>query len=158
MNGFNKIMLKNNYTGPLAVLMKSDCFNKVGLFDETLPCCHDWDLWIRVSKYFKLSYLKDLVLSNTRIHQDAKTSAFNSKLHLEAIKTVKKHYKKVHYDWIFNYINSLYSFKKNTIFYYLSLIIGSFFLNLFWNKKLPNKIMVKQYVNWLKEYINHEKK
>jgi glycosyltransferase involved in cell wall biosynthesis len=63
----HKIMLKNNYTGPLAVLMKSDCFNKVGLFDETLPCCHDWDLWIRVSKYYKFDYVPD-ILAKAYIH------------------------------------------------------------------------------------------
>jgi glycosyltransferase involved in cell wall biosynthesis len=63
----HKTMLINNYTGPLAVLMKADCFNKVGLFDETLPCCHDWDLWIRVSKYYKFDYVPD-ILAKAYIH------------------------------------------------------------------------------------------
>ena len=62
-----KIMLINNYTGPLAVLMKADCFSKVGLFDETLPCCHDWDLWIRVSKYYKFDYVPG-ILAKAYIH------------------------------------------------------------------------------------------
>lgn len=63
----HRIMLINNYTGPLAVLMKATCFKKVGLFDETLPCCHDWDLWIRVSKYYKFDYVPD-ILAKAYIH------------------------------------------------------------------------------------------
>ncbi len=33
---------------PSAVMIRRDLFNDVGLFDETLPACEDYDLWLRV--------------------------------------------------------------------------------------------------------------
>jgi glycosyltransferase involved in cell wall biosynthesis len=40
-----------------AVLMRRECFDAVGLFDEELPASHDFDMWIRVSEAFDLLYL-----------------------------------------------------------------------------------------------------
>jgi len=33
---------------PSAVMMRSSLFDEVGLFDETLPACEDYDLWLRI--------------------------------------------------------------------------------------------------------------
>ena len=43
---------------PSAVMMKKDLFDKVGLFDEGLPACEDYDLWLRVSCRYPV-YLVD---------------------------------------------------------------------------------------------------
>jgi len=34
---------------PSAVMVRRELFNEVGLFDEQLPACEDYDLWLRVS-------------------------------------------------------------------------------------------------------------
>ncbi len=34
---------------PSAVMMRREFFDKVGLFDESLPACEDYDLWLRTS-------------------------------------------------------------------------------------------------------------
>ena len=34
---------------PSAVMVKRTLFDDVGLFDETLPACEDYDLWLRIS-------------------------------------------------------------------------------------------------------------
>ncbi len=34
---------------PSAVIIKRSLFDEVGLFDETLPACEDYDLWLRIS-------------------------------------------------------------------------------------------------------------
>lgn len=34
---------------PSAVMIKRSLFEEVGLFDETLPACEDYDLWLRIS-------------------------------------------------------------------------------------------------------------
>jgi len=34
---------------PSAVMIKKDLFNQVGYFDETMPACEDYDLWLRIS-------------------------------------------------------------------------------------------------------------
>jgi len=35
---------------PSAVMMRRQLFTEVGLFDETLPACEDYDLWLRISR------------------------------------------------------------------------------------------------------------
>ncbi len=39
---------------PSAVLIKRNLFDKIGFFDETLPVCEDYDLWLRVSRKYKI--------------------------------------------------------------------------------------------------------
>ena len=40
------------------VLLKRECFEKVGLFDESIPYCNDRDMWIRIAKAFHFEYIK----------------------------------------------------------------------------------------------------
>ena len=42
--------------GMSTVMVRRDFFNRVGLFDETLPCCEDYELWLRAS--LSLPFLK----------------------------------------------------------------------------------------------------
>ncbi len=46
---------------PSAVMIRKDLFDNVGLFDESLPACEDYDLWLRVSCRFPV-YLIDTPL------------------------------------------------------------------------------------------------
>lgn len=48
--------------GMSTVMVKKEIFSKVGLFDETLRCCEDYDLWLRVSCKFPF-YLIDSPLT-----------------------------------------------------------------------------------------------
>ncbi|MGA1980071.1 MAG: glycosyltransferase [Sedimentisphaerales bacterium] len=45
-------LLKGNFIGSPVVLIKKDCFNRVGLFDERLRNLVDWEMWIRISKLY----------------------------------------------------------------------------------------------------------
>lgn len=38
--------------GMSTVMMEKSLFDEVGLFDELLPCCEDYDLWLRISSRF----------------------------------------------------------------------------------------------------------
>lgn len=56
-----------------SVLVRRKCFNDVGLFDETLRVCEDWDMWIRLSRKYRFAYVpKPLV--NYRIHKNNLTA------------------------------------------------------------------------------------
>lgn len=45
-----------------SVLIKRECIDRVGVFDIALEACEDWDLWLRISKNFKIDYVnRDLV-------------------------------------------------------------------------------------------------
>jgi len=46
---------------PSAVMMRRSLFDKVGVFDETLPACEDYDLWLRISCRYPI-YLIDTPL------------------------------------------------------------------------------------------------
>lgn len=35
--------------GMSTVMVKKDLFSRIGLFDETFPCCEDYEMWLRVS-------------------------------------------------------------------------------------------------------------
>jgi glycosyltransferase involved in cell wall biosynthesis len=39
---------------PSAVMVRRELFDRVGLFDEELPACEDYDLWLRVSCRFPI--------------------------------------------------------------------------------------------------------
>lgn len=49
--------------GPSTVLMKREIFDKIGLFDESLPACEDYDMWLRITAKYKVFLLpQDLVV------------------------------------------------------------------------------------------------
>lgn len=50
-----------------SAMVKRECIEKVGYFDETLPACPDWDIWLRISPYYKVKYI-NIPLSKYRIH------------------------------------------------------------------------------------------
>jgi glycosyltransferase involved in cell wall biosynthesis len=39
---------------PSAVLVHTEVFDNVGLFDEAFPVCEDYDLWLRVTPHFRV--------------------------------------------------------------------------------------------------------
>jgi glycosyltransferase involved in cell wall biosynthesis len=51
------------------VLVRRECFDEVGLFDETLKAVEDYDLWLRLSRKKRIAYL-DRILARVRLHPD----------------------------------------------------------------------------------------
>jgi len=43
----------------LAVMIRKECLEKVGDFDERLPCLQDYDLWIRVASLYSVGYIDE---------------------------------------------------------------------------------------------------
>lgn len=43
---------------PITVVRK-ECFNRLGLFEERLPSFSDWELWFRISKYYEFKYIDE---------------------------------------------------------------------------------------------------
>ncbi|MCB2408505.1 glycosyltransferase [Hymenobacter sp. BT178] len=48
-------LLKSCVVAAMSVLMRRSCFDKVGLYDESLPF-EDWDMWLRLSREYKFVY------------------------------------------------------------------------------------------------------
>ena len=52
----DKLILKNFIPFGTAIV-KKQCFDEMGLFDENLPMGIDWDLWLRLSTRYKIMYI-----------------------------------------------------------------------------------------------------
>lgn len=64
-NFYEQLLLSNIVGTTSTVIVKKKCFTKVGLFDEQLPACQDWDMWIRLAKFYSLKKIeKPLVKYN----------------------------------------------------------------------------------------------
>ncbi len=56
-----KELFEGRITGiptPLAIV-KKECFNQVGMFEERFSPLEDGELWLRISKYYEFKYIKE---------------------------------------------------------------------------------------------------
>lgn len=50
---------------PSSVMISREVFEKVGLFDENLPVCEDYDLWLRISQIYPITFIdRPLIIKN----------------------------------------------------------------------------------------------
>ena len=85
---FDLLIKRNNITAS-SVVLKRKCIDTVGKFDETLNCCENWDLWLRISKFFEIGYIKK-PLTSYRIHSSHMSNK-RSKMLMGRIEVIKKH-------------------------------------------------------------------
>jgi glycosyltransferase involved in cell wall biosynthesis len=62
--------LKLCLVSPSAVMIRNDLFEQVGLFDETLPACEDYDLWLRIAARFPIFLLDQPLVIKRGGHPD----------------------------------------------------------------------------------------
>jgi len=63
-----KEMFEGNWVGtPSTVMVKKECFQLVGGFDESIGFSTDYDMWIRISKEFNIEYIGE-TLVNYGVH------------------------------------------------------------------------------------------
>src|SRR5512139_1580478 len=55
---------------PSSVMMRKTLFPKVGLFDEALPVCEDYDFWLRVSARFPIFFIPRKLIIKRGGHPD----------------------------------------------------------------------------------------
>lgn len=107
-NIFYKEIYKDNVSPTSAVVVKRKCFDKVGCFDKNLPARQDYDMWLRISRYYKF-YFIDKPLSY--IYRDGHEAiSSNYKKHIEGTEIVLKK--------IYTYLtkSELKQYKKNIDF------------------------------------------
>lgn len=54
-------LLLGTTIGSATPLIRSVCFKKVGLFDESLKSCQDWDMWKRISDHYEFDYVPEIL-------------------------------------------------------------------------------------------------
>jgi glycosyltransferase involved in cell wall biosynthesis len=55
---------------PSSAVMRKTLFSKVGLFDEALPVCEDYDFWLRVSVRFPIFFINKKLIVKRGGHSD----------------------------------------------------------------------------------------
>ena len=55
---------------PSSALMRRELFEIAGLFDEQLPVCEDYDLWLRVASRFEVGFLSEALIVKRGGHPD----------------------------------------------------------------------------------------
>jgi len=70
---------KENVITTSSVLLRRECFEKCGLFDENMPTGSDYDMWIRISEKFSFDIIKD-ALVNYYIHENRLSINYGKKI------------------------------------------------------------------------------
>ncbi len=54
-------LLDGNFFVPESIFLRRYVYDNVGLFDETLRACEDWDVWLRVTKKYKIVHSPNIL-------------------------------------------------------------------------------------------------
>jgi len=80
---------KENVITTSSVLLRRECFEKCGLFDENMPTSSDYDMWIRISKKYSFNIINN-TLVNYYIHENSLT--FNNEKKIRGLEILfEKH-------------------------------------------------------------------
>ena len=64
-------------------IVRRDCFDKAGFFDENLPARQDWDMWIRIAQHYNIGCVPE-VLVYAGEHSGDRISIRNYQKQIEA--------------------------------------------------------------------------
>jgi glycosyltransferase involved in cell wall biosynthesis len=62
-----ELMVHNIIGGGSAILIKKECLNRIGLFNEDLWVGEDWNMWLRIAKNYEVKFVEK-PLVKYRIH------------------------------------------------------------------------------------------
>ena len=65
-----ELFKRGNFIPASTVMVRKLCFEKIGLFDESLAVCEDIDMWMRIAESFEIDY-QNAVLAKIRLHADS---------------------------------------------------------------------------------------
>lgn len=61
---------------PSSVMLRKEVFDVVGLFDEKLPVCEDYDLWLRITARFPVVFINQKLIIKRGGHSDQLSHRF----------------------------------------------------------------------------------
>lgn len=61
---------------PSSIIIHKAVFEKIGDFDETLPACEDYDLWLRLAAHYRVTYVEQPCINKYGGHEDQLSRAF----------------------------------------------------------------------------------
>jgi glycosyltransferase involved in cell wall biosynthesis len=86
-------MLVQNWVGtPSTVVMRKTCFQKVGLFDESIAVGLDYDMWLRIAREFQWDLITD-PLVHYYVHPNKLSTNFE--LMIKGIEAINRKYERL---------------------------------------------------------------
>ena len=58
---YNNLLEGNCVGSTSAVLVRREVLDEVGGFDERLPACLDWDMWLRIARSYEFRYIPEVL-------------------------------------------------------------------------------------------------
>lgn len=55
-------LLAGNMIGTPVMLVKRECFDKVGVFNENFPCMEDYELVLRIAREYRIEFIPEVLL------------------------------------------------------------------------------------------------
>jgi glycosyltransferase involved in cell wall biosynthesis len=55
---------------PSSVVIKREVFDSVGLFDESMPVCEDYDMWLRITSKYEVLFIEKPLIIKQGGHED----------------------------------------------------------------------------------------
>ena len=77
---------------PSAVIIHRELFDELGCFDETLPACEDYDLWLRICGKYPVLFVGEALLNKFGGHDDQLSKKFwgMDRFRIEALQKIIK--------------------------------------------------------------------
>lgn len=82
-------LLKVNFIPAMSTLVRRNCYDKVGLYDEGLGY-EDWDMWLRIAREYQFLYYPP-VTAYYRIHGNSATFKRRQQMLESSLKLLQKH-------------------------------------------------------------------
>lgn len=73
----DKLVFKNIVSGGSSAIIRKECFNRVGLFDENFKSVEDWDMWFRIALFYEVRFVEK-PLVKIRVISNSMSSAVNA--------------------------------------------------------------------------------
>jgi glycosyltransferase involved in cell wall biosynthesis len=85
------VLLEGNFIPGMTTLIRRNCYNEVGLYDEDLPY-EDWDMWLRIARHYSFIY-SPIPSAKYRYHERSLSHFNPARLMKEAIKIAIKQFR-----------------------------------------------------------------
>lgn len=85
-----------NFITLQSAIVKKECFLNSGFFDENLPRLQDWELWIRISRYYKFRFIEEPLI---KVYYTTNSISSNKRALIKAHKIIlSKHWRDISKD------------------------------------------------------------
>lgn len=85
-----KTISRGNIINGCTVMINRKIFDQIGVFDETLPYTHDYDLWLRIVQKFDIKFLSQPLLLY-RVHSQMGSTKHAGSIKKETSLVVNRH-------------------------------------------------------------------